>query len=340
MFEPLRTERLVLRQPVAADADALFERRNDVEVGRYQSWSLPYPRERVDELIRSVTALPGPTSDDWWMATVCTATDDEIVGDIAVHLTWEGRSAEIGFTFARAHWGRGYAHEASSAMVAWLFEHNGATRVHAMTHPENDASGMLLERLGMLYEGRTRGSYWVGDECTDDVLYGMTRADWIEWVGRPRASPLDVRLVEITPETVRQVTGLATHWSQQRFVAPVLRSFAAALYPEPYDGAAVTPWLRAVEADGELVAFVMVALIPGHPPYLWRLSVDRMHQRRGIGDRILDLVIAQCRDWGASQLDVSWGEGRGSPRPFYERRGFVPTGRIVDDETEACLQLT
>jgi diamine N-acetyltransferase len=122
-------------------------------------------------------------------------------------------------------------------------------------------------------------------------------------------------------------------------VATVEQSFADALFAEPHEGKEVTPWLRAVRADGDLVGFVMVALIDGRPPYLWRLLVDRMHQRRGLGDRILDRLIEQCREWGAEQLYVSWGEGRGSPRPFYERRGFVPTGKIEDGETEAVLQL-
>jgi RimJ/RimL family protein N-acetyltransferase len=338
VFEPLRTDRLVLRRPLLDDADALWRRRNEPEVAEYQAWPLPYPRQRADDVIESVAAEEGPRPGEWWMATVCTAVG-EIVGDLALRLTWEGRSAEIGFTFARRHWGRGYAREAAAELVRWLFEENGVTRVHAMAHPDNHASTMLLERLGMRYEGRTRSSYWVGDECTDDVLYGMTRDDWTAWCKRPRTAPDGVRLVEITPATARSVTTIETHHSQLRFVAPVLQSFADALFPEPHEGSEVTPWLRAVEADGELAAFVMIALVEGHPPYLWRLSIDRMHQRRGIGDRILDLVIEQCRVWGAERLDVSWVEGRGSPRRFYVRRGFLPTGRIVDGETEATLSL-
>jgi hypothetical protein len=42
---------------------------------------------------------------------------------------------------------------------------------------------------------------------------------------------------------------------------------------------------------------------------------------------------------GDSTLLTSWVEGRGSPRPFYLRNGFEPTGKIVDEETEARKQL-
>lgn len=339
MFSELRTDRLVVRRPDAGDADALFARRNDPAVAEFQAWALPYERARVEEIIAEVTAAAEPTDGRWWMATVC-LLDGEIIGDLAVRLTWEGRSAEIGFTFARGHWGHGYALEATEAMVGWLFTRRGVSRVHAMAHPDNQASMMLLERLGMLYEGRTRNSYWVGDECTDDVLYGMTRDDWVAWQNRPRDPAKTVDLVEVTSENWRAVEKLATHHSQRHLVAPVVHSFGDALFVAPHDGKEVTPWLRAVRADGELVGFMMVALVDGLPPYLWRLLVDRRHQRRGIGDRIIDLLIEECGEWGAGHLDVSWSDERGSPRPFYERRGFVPTGKVQDGEIEARLVLT
>lgn len=339
MFTALRTQRLVLRTPGPGDVDALHARRNDPEVAEFQAWALPFERERAAQVLDDVTAVDGPTDGRWWMATVC-LHDGEIVGDLAVRNSWEGRSAEIGFTFARRHWGHGYALEAAEGLVRWLFEDQGVTRVHAMAHPDNHASTMLLERLGMLYEGRTRSSFWVGGECTDDVLYGMTQEDWAVWQSRPRHPATTVELVEITPDLARSVEKLATHQSQRRFVATVEQSFADAMFAEPHEGADVDPWLRAVRADGELVGFTMVALVEDHPPYLWRLLVDRTHQRRGLGDRVIDLLVEQCRRWGADRLDVSWGEGRGSPRTFYERRGFVPTGKIEDGETEARLVIT
>ncbi len=145
----------------------------------------------------------------------------------------------------------------------------------------------------------------------------------------------------MTSENKAVVLALRTHHSQQAFVAPMLQSFADALLPDIVDGAPVVPWMRAIEADGETVGFVMLALTTPHQPepYLWRLLIDRMHQRRGIASRALGLVADECRTMGDSTLLVSWAEGKGSPRPFYLAHGFVPTGRVVDGETEARRQL-
>ncbi|MGI9645179.1 MAG: GNAT family N-acetyltransferase [Ilumatobacteraceae bacterium] len=342
MFEPIRTERLLIRAPLPADVEALHARRNDpaIEPG-YQGWSLPYDRERAQELIDAVTAMAGPTNDEWWMATVCLGSTGEPIGDLALHLEDECRTAEIGYTFAAAHWGNGYAFEAAEALVEWLFDEFGVHRVAATMHPDNVASTIVAERLGMRYEGRTRGSYWLGDHNSDNQHVGMLRADWEPWRDRVRTPPVDVHLAEVDQDSVGDVYKLRTHHFQEAFVAPMADSFADALFPEVVDDAPVVPWMRAVVADDEIAGFAMMALVTDHhpEPYVWRLLIDRMHQRRGIGGRVLDLLGDECRAQGHDTLLTSWTEGRGSPRDFYVAHGFVPTGRIVDDETEARRRL-
>ena len=341
MFTPVETDRLLIRGFTTDDIDGLVARRNHPEVARYQNWEVPYTRERAESAIAELVDLDGPVNDEWWMAAVVDRASAQVIGDLALHLTWQGRTAEIGYTFDRSHWGRGYAIESVDALVSYLFEDLRVTRVFGMLHPDNPASAMVLERVGLLFEGHTRASFWLGDDCSDDWIYGMTRADWETWRNRPRTPPAQVDLVEVTADNAWQVFALRTHKSQERFVAPMAYSFADALFPEAVDGAPVVPWMRAVVADGEIVGFVMLAVsTEQHPePFLWRLLVDRLHQRRGIGKSVLDLVVNECLQRGDKTLLVSWEEGKGSPREFYLRNRFLPTGRIVDGETEARRQL-
>src|SRR3990172_9240505 len=155
MFQPIRTARLLIRPMRREDAGALWQRRNDPEVARYQNWITPYPREKVDAWMETVTAMDGPRNEDWWMATIAALDSDLPIGDLALHLTWESRTAEIGYTLAANQWGKGYAVEAASALVEYLFATLGVTRVLGMVHPDNRASAMVLERVGMLFEGHT-----------------------------------------------------------------------------------------------------------------------------------------------------------------------------------------
>ncbi|MDX1691619.1 MAG: GNAT family N-acetyltransferase, partial [Acidimicrobiia bacterium] len=108
-----------------------------------------------------------------------------------------------------------------------------------------------------------------------------------------------------------------------------------------HDGNRVDAWYRAIEADGELAGFLMVALIdhPDESPFLWRFLVDRRHQRRGVGARALDLLEDHVRDLGETALRTSWVPGRGSPEAFYRARGYVPTGEMDGDEVVGRKEL-
>lgn len=336
-FTAIRTARLLIRPPTLDDAPGLAERRSDPAVARYQNWTIPYPLERAEKMVGELVAMDGPVNDEWWMASVCDAVGGEVLGDLVVHLTDEARTAEIGYTFFSRFWGKGYAVEGLEALIVYLFEDLHVTRVFGMLHPDNPASAMVMERCGMLFEGHTRSSFWLNDEVSDDWIYGMTRPDWEAWRSRPRTPPNVLRLVELNARNQRAIARLRTHRTQEAFVAPTSRSYGDALFPDEVNGAPVVPWMRAIEADDELVGFVMVALRTEHhpEPFLWRLLVDRMHQRRGIGGQVLALVEDEMRAMGDRTLLVSWGEGKGSPRPFYLKHGFEPTGRMIDGETEA-----
>lgn len=340
-FAPIWTERLLIRPMQAEDAVALAERRSDPRVARFQNWVVPFPLELAEDMVSEVMAMRGPTDGEWWMAAIIDQVTDQAIGDVAVHMTWSMRSAEIGYTLDARHWGGGYATEAVGALVEYLFSDPRPTRISATLHPDNVASAMVLERTGFVHEGHTRLSYWVGEVNSDDWIYGLTRAGWEEWRNRPRHRPEVVSLEEIDHRVMRSLEDLRTHKTQERFVAPVLASFADALFPKRVDGHPVEPWMRSVRADGDLVGFVMVAGPARHraEPYLRRMLIDRLHQRRGIGREVLDLVVAVCRDAAAESLLVSWVEGRGSPAPFYLDYGFVPTGEMKGNETMARLEL-
>jgi GNAT superfamily N-acetyltransferase len=150
----------------------------------------------------------------------------------------------------------------------------------------------------------------------------------------------DVTLTEITPELAPAVLALRVAPEQERFVSGVGESFVDAyLEPEGH------PWIRAVLANGIPVGFVMVSWdvvpVPGRlwgPFYLWRLLVDARYQGRGHGTAAVGLVADAVRADGGEMLLTSCGQGAGSPQPFYERLGFVPTGE-VDSHGEVHLAL-
>lgn len=78
MYEPFRTERLLLRRVGTEDVGALVARRNDPHVARLQAWELPFTEKRARRLVESVMATEDPPIDHWWMSTIADHGDKEV----------------------------------------------------------------------------------------------------------------------------------------------------------------------------------------------------------------------------------------------------------------------
>ena len=333
---PLVTSRLRLRFMGAADIPAHAAYRNDPEVARHQLWDLPYDPERSSYLAEQDDGRDDLVPGGW--STLAIELDGAVVGDVCVNLHETSGVAEIGYTLARAHWGQGYVSEAARAVVEDLVTRVGVQRVHAELDPANVASQRVLEAVGLVCESVTRKSYLWRGEWTDNMSYAATREEWLAWRDRPTGPPAEVGLTPITSDTAAAYLALTTHRSQERFVAPMRYSFTEALFPPLHAGHRVVPRLYGITADSAPVGFCMYAdATPADPPFLWRLLVDRMHQRRGVGQRALVELVDRLTREGSRSLRVSWAEGPGSPRGFYERFGFRTTGEVVDGETVAQL---
>jgi len=122
---------------------------------------------------------------------------------------------------------------------------------------------------------------------------------------------------------------------QQRFVSTVQRSLAEAV-----EAPEANPWYRGVYDGGEPVGFVMIAwdvttedgLIG--PWFLWKLAIDRRHQRRGYGQAVVEAIVDIVRSNGGTELFTSYVDEPGGPGPFYARLGFTPAG---DHEGEVLV---
>jgi RimJ/RimL family protein N-acetyltransferase len=71
---------------------------------------------------------------------------------------------DLGFAFLPTHWSQGLAREAAQATMQFARQNLGLARLLAVTHPENDPSIRLLQKLGFTFQDMVQ---FPGD---DDVL--------------------------------------------------------------------------------------------------------------------------------------------------------------------------
>ncbi|WP_062465343.1 GNAT family N-acetyltransferase [Demequina soli] len=178
-FTPLHTARLVLRPFTEEDAEDFAARRSDPETAMYQAWRVPYSVEKALEVIRESERHDGPVPGHWFQLDVQRLADGRTVGDVAVYLHDHGHTAEVGYTLHTWARRKGYATEATTAMIDYLVDVTGVHRIEAATHPDNSRSIQVLERLGFRAEGVKREAFWVEDEVSDDAIFGLLASEWV-----------------------------------------------------------------------------------------------------------------------------------------------------------------
>jgi len=173
------TPRLLLRNFYASDLEAFLAYRNDTEVGKYQGWQVPYPRESGEAFIRGVQDIHALNQNEWMQIAVALKETDELIGDIGCILKQEdARQAVVGYRIASPYWRRGYAYEAMQAWLDHLFGDLDLHRVVADCDTENTASYQLLEKLGFRREAHFIESYLENGFYINEFHYGLLQREW------------------------------------------------------------------------------------------------------------------------------------------------------------------
>jgi [ribosomal protein S5]-alanine N-acetyltransferase len=172
-FPVLETERLRLRRFTARDVDGMHAAFGNTKAMRY--WNMPPFRTRIGtaRLVRVMAKADGP---QWWLAwAIARQHDDRCIGMVNYHHREAGnRRLELGWIIAPRHQGKGYAREATAAVIRYCFDQLDTHRIEAMIVPENTASIRLAQALGFRLEGGPIRDRWRrGEEYCSVLMYGL-----------------------------------------------------------------------------------------------------------------------------------------------------------------------
>jgi [ribosomal protein S5]-alanine N-acetyltransferase len=143
----LETERLVLREFVPDDVDAVALVLSDPETMRYYPAALD--RAGVAAWIERNRRRYTDAGHGLWAMVL--KSSGEVVGDCGLsRQTVDGTDEiEIGYHVRRDLWGQGYASEAARACQSYGFARLGADRLISLIRPENLPSRRVAEKTGL-----------------------------------------------------------------------------------------------------------------------------------------------------------------------------------------------
>jgi [ribosomal protein S5]-alanine N-acetyltransferase len=170
------TERLELRPLEERDLDGPYlDWFNDPEVCRFNShYVYPYTRDLAVEYLRGI-----PGSGDLVLAIVESGSGEHI-GNISLQgVSPVHRHADFAIVLGdKEAWGKGFAYEAASSVVAHGFDAMNLNRISAGTSVENEGMRKLAERLGMTEEGVRREALFKDGRYIDIIDYGLLASEY------------------------------------------------------------------------------------------------------------------------------------------------------------------
>lgn len=171
----LETERLILRQPLRGDLEALAVMMADPEVMRHMGGVRP-----LGEAWRSLAMSAGGWAlDGCAFFTVVEKASGAVVGMTGPWNPPDWPGPEVGWMFSRSVWGRGYATEAARRVLDWVFEELRWRRVIHIILEDNKPSQAVAERIGSRIGGAVAAPGAAPGAPPQQVPYWeQTRAEW------------------------------------------------------------------------------------------------------------------------------------------------------------------
>lgn len=183
----IETESLILRRYQSEDAASAFKNwMSSEEVTRYLTW---YPHKSVEEAKAYIDECCIKNYDDpaFYNWVITDKETGEAIGSISVvDLKEDVDCVEVGYCLSERYWGRGLMTQALFSVIRFFFEEVEARRIQATHDSRNPASGKVMEKCGMLYEGTLRQYNKNISGICDSVMRAILREDYLKQTEKER----------------------------------------------------------------------------------------------------------------------------------------------------------
>ncbi|MBU5484991.1 GNAT family N-acetyltransferase [Clostridium sp. MSJ-11] len=152
----LETERLILRPFRKEDArDAYDNWTSDSDVTKYLTWTIHEDIEVTKKVLEIwIDEYIAYENYNWGIEL---KERGSIIGSICLmNINNYKENCEIGYCISKDYWNRGITTEAFSRVIKFAFEEVGFERITGRHHINNLASGKVMEKCGLKYEGTLR----------------------------------------------------------------------------------------------------------------------------------------------------------------------------------------
>ncbi|MEH2068481.1 MAG: GNAT family protein [Nostoc sp.] len=174
----LETNRLLMREFVAADWQAVFTYQSDPLYLLYSNW-IHRTQNDVGEFVKMFINQQKELPRTKFQLAIILKQENRLIGNCGIRVNdLELREANIGYELNPEYWGQGYATEAAKAILKFGFEELQMHRIWSWCVAENIASFKVLEKIGMRREGHLQEKELIKGKWYDNFLYAILDREW------------------------------------------------------------------------------------------------------------------------------------------------------------------
>lgn len=144
----IKTDRLILRPLTVNDADDVFEWTGDERVTEYMIYPCHKNIGVTREWLCSLDSLENEYT--WGFVR---KSDGKLIGSGGIRFRTDENVWSFGYNLRYDCWGQGYATEASRRMIEYAYSENNAREFVSEHAVENTASGRVIEKCGLVFDG-------------------------------------------------------------------------------------------------------------------------------------------------------------------------------------------
>ncbi|MGD9973492.1 MAG: GNAT family N-acetyltransferase [Desulfatirhabdiaceae bacterium] len=169
------SDRTIIRFPKEEDAKDIFNNyTKDSEVTKYLVWK---PHSSLQQTIEWINfCISYCNNESGLKFIIYHKQDKQAIG--MIDFRFNGFQSDFGYVLAKKYWNQGIMTEAMKPVLQYVYEMPSIYRIWATHDIDNDASGKVMLKLGLEYEGTLRRAFIhpnVSDKPRDGKLYSLVK---------------------------------------------------------------------------------------------------------------------------------------------------------------------
>ena len=172
----LESNRLILRPFSIADVEDVFSYASDDKVTKYLTW------ETHTDLLQAEKVVRGFYMNNDGIYAIELKSEHRCIGCIDLRIDTKNDKGSFGYVMNRSYWNNGYISEALYLILNLAFEKLELNRIESTYYAGNEASGSVMKKCGMEYEGTGLQELKIKGVYHDVIHYAMLKEKWIDLI--------------------------------------------------------------------------------------------------------------------------------------------------------------